>query len=100
MEWYALTRSQIETIIKEGKFDKENHKEDLINICYTVGDALYEYTSNNALPLIKDKNKLYDEIANISLYDDIYSDINNCFAEAIENIVNVIKDKINMGEIV
>jgi|GEM_PF-6369577 hypothetical protein len=98
---YNLTEYQIEEILREGEFNKEKYTDYMSLVSFNLGDSIYDYEQKHIVPLIKDKNKLYDMITNCDLLRDstaenIFDDIEDCINCAIAEIERLIE----RGEVV
>lgn len=98
---YNLTEYQIEEILREGEFNKEKYTDYMSLVSFNLGDSIYDYEQKHIVPLIKDKNKLYDMITNYdplsdSTVDSVFYDIEDTIRCAIEEIERLIE----RGEVV
>lgn len=88
---YNLTEYQIEEILREGKFDKEKYAHYMSIVYFNAGDCLYDYEQKHIMPLIKDKNKLYemmavgDHLSDITV-DYIFDDIDDCITASLKEV--------------
>lgn len=99
---YILTEKQIEDILEKGNFDKEKYLKDVVLIGYTAKDVLDEYSSTHVMPLIKDKNVLYnrllDESAMSAMPYRCLEQLEDRLEEIVHKNIKEIEDEIEHGK--
>lgn len=98
---YVLDQWQIEEIIKEQKFDENKYAEFLSSYDFTVVEVLERYSEKFEIPLVKNKNEIYEELTDIglALSDYVYSELIEEIENLTEDGMRRLEEQINEGVI-